>query len=600
MFSMSRFASLLAGITLVSAANGTELLAQMTYFPGSHETWSSYQSEAGFSAIRFFLRHHGDPAHGVPALELGREYAIYWHGDQNDPAYFDFADSAFFARITDGNNHTIGSAGEFAPYGDHRGAGTEKCWSESELFQTATDLTGCTLEYVRLKVRGLGFSNNGAHQILYATVIWEFYGARRGACCVGSACSTVTQPQCAALGGTWNPNSSCSAQGLCTVTCCMPDGTCYSEYTAEECAAQGGNVLGSDKTCGDCPRACCLSSGCVMISSQECLAQEGFSLGPGHDCGEGLCVPPFVHLLTAKICPSFHRIERDVAGHECGQQYESWALNANDCPFTASSMYHTKTNVVDGTPVVVQWTDALGRARQTSLLSSRAPLWISYNSPTLSFTAYFKTWYCPLKAWSFCTCENDLDVYTGCYGLQTAKVARCPYEFAEASSVSGVARAFLSPPNCSLGTAGEMQYGPYIHPARLADTHCVGSIVLQGTIWGVSLTPEQLANLNADALWGLMTDGQHPFNASYSAGIVRTVGSGETWDVCRPPGTRTYVHTLRTPGGTLVVGLNGLEDAYEAAEGHVYVPGIGTCAGGHGYDDRVFSNPMGTSFTFGN
>ena len=65
-----------------------------------------------------------------------------------------------------------------------------------------------------------------------------------GVCCQGTTCTSVSSCECQQNGGTFRPNTTCSAAGAC----CLPDGTCV-EQNACGCAAAGGTYKGDCASC---------------------------------------------------------------------------------------------------------------------------------------------------------------------------------------------------------------------------------------------------------------------------------------------------------------------------------------------------------------
>lgn len=109
-----------------------------------------------------------------------------------------------------------------------------------------------------------------------------------GACCLDDgACSTVSEDDCIAAGGSYNGNySDCDTAGCNTGACCFLKEFCYwecLELSEEDCMAEYAATwygIGSrceDITCPDpCVGACCLGgSQCVLTVQALCEAQEG-------------------------------------------------------------------------------------------------------------------------------------------------------------------------------------------------------------------------------------------------------------------------------------------------------------------------------------
>ena len=111
-----------------------------------------------------------------------------------------------------------------------------------------------------------------------------------GACCTsGLNCAEgVSESECGDIGGTWMGAASdcipvpCPFEG----SCCLPDGTCFSE-NADLCREAGGSPRGLETACDEinCMGACCLSDSCLQnVSHEECLAQGGDLQGFNSAC----------------------------------------------------------------------------------------------------------------------------------------------------------------------------------------------------------------------------------------------------------------------------------------------------------------------------
>ena len=154
-----------------------------------------------------------------------------------------------------------------------------------------------------------------------------------GACCLQTACISVTQAQCDAQGGTWFANTTCTAvacgpTGACcnpvsggcvistqtncpapnqffpgqpcigvpchlTVVCCLPTGQCVLT-SLTECDAIGGTVNTSATSCQPSPcfqtGACCRSGTCTVVPVGQCPA--GLPFFPGQACTPTIVCPP--------------------------------------------------------------------------------------------------------------------------------------------------------------------------------------------------------------------------------------------------------------------------------------------------------------------
>ena len=122
-----------------------------------------------------------------------------------------------------------------------------------------------------------------------------------GACCyVNGMCVLMTFEECLAL----EPEGACLwvYADICepnpcpncpSIACCLPDGTChvYCEYGA--CEAEGGEVLGCFCENHPCPRigACCIADGyCEEITPTDCALQGGEYMGHEIPCDPNPCV----------------------------------------------------------------------------------------------------------------------------------------------------------------------------------------------------------------------------------------------------------------------------------------------------------------------
>ncbi len=82
-----------------------------------------------------------------------------------------------------------------------------------------------------------------------------------------------------------------------TGACCMPDGSCTTE-TSADCATNGGTYQGDGITCGaaNCPQptgACCMPDGsCTTETSADCATNGGTYQGDGVTCGAANCPQP--------------------------------------------------------------------------------------------------------------------------------------------------------------------------------------------------------------------------------------------------------------------------------------------------------------------
>ncbi len=118
-----------------------------------------------------------------------------------------------------------------------------------------------------------------------------------GACCLpsGSCLSDLTPGQCAAQGGTHQGNNTTCGRVTCPVptgTCCLPDSTCTTLTTAQ-CASQGGTFMGTGVFCTTnlCKGACCIPStqSCVTTSQNNCASANGLFQGMSTNCAGVAC-----------------------------------------------------------------------------------------------------------------------------------------------------------------------------------------------------------------------------------------------------------------------------------------------------------------------
>ena len=88
-----------------------------------------------------------------------------------------------------------------------------------------------------------------------------------------------------------------TVQGGVTGACCRPDGTCF-EASQAFCTTSGGVYQGDGTTCGtvNCPQpptgACCLTSGCTILTQAQCTAQNGTYQGNNTTCSTAGCPIP--------------------------------------------------------------------------------------------------------------------------------------------------------------------------------------------------------------------------------------------------------------------------------------------------------------------
>ena len=125
------------------------------------------------------------------------------------------------------------------------------------------------------------------------------FGEILGACCnlsTGDCAEEVSIEDCIEIGFRFEPGDSC-AQAVCTVetgACCFDDGAPCDVLVPADCIDAGGDWLGADSSCDDCPvfGACCFDQGeCAIINGDDCI-DEGYTfLGAGTACDECPDVP---------------------------------------------------------------------------------------------------------------------------------------------------------------------------------------------------------------------------------------------------------------------------------------------------------------------
>jgi hypothetical protein len=117
-----------------------------------------------------------------------------------------------------------------------------------------------------------------------------------GACCLPDGnCLDLSESDCLAAGGVFDPAALCAAVQCPGFACCLADGSCI-ETTQQDCTMQGG-VFHAGLSCAavTCPQptaACCLLNGsCVEVTEAECTALAGtFHAGVG--CAGVTCPQP--------------------------------------------------------------------------------------------------------------------------------------------------------------------------------------------------------------------------------------------------------------------------------------------------------------------
>ncbi len=153
-------------------------------------------------------------------------------------------------------------------------------------------------------------------------------GDPTGACCLGESCSTGTEAECSAAGGSYlGDNSSCSGNpcgggGNCeagwTEDC---EGTCFPDYVYEawigDTFCDDGAYVPADYGCDECPAgvaiwlncdefscdggdcecddpvdptgACCFDSDCLVMTEVDCVGAGGEWGGPDTACEADTC-----------------------------------------------------------------------------------------------------------------------------------------------------------------------------------------------------------------------------------------------------------------------------------------------------------------------
>jgi hypothetical protein len=107
-----------------------------------------------------------------------------------------------------------------------------------------------------------------------------------GVCCQGTNCTSVGSCECQQNGGTFQPNTTCTAAGAC----CLPGGACV-EQSACGCAAAGGTYKGD---CSSCAAAGLCGPGVpgTACGSQVTIEWSGFAEANGvpNQCLNGVYV----------------------------------------------------------------------------------------------------------------------------------------------------------------------------------------------------------------------------------------------------------------------------------------------------------------------
>ena len=109
------------------------------------------------------------------------------------------------------------------------------------------------------------------------------------ACCVGGACSLVTEVGCEALGGTWHVEQEACDPNPCPAVCCT-GGDC-AVSTENVCAYLDGVWYEAWTSCdpNPCPAVCCLGEGCALTTEEGCADQEGIWYADWTTCTPNPC-----------------------------------------------------------------------------------------------------------------------------------------------------------------------------------------------------------------------------------------------------------------------------------------------------------------------
>ncbi len=118
--------------------------------------------------------------------------------------------------------------------------------------------------------------------------------APTGSCCFQATggCLNLTQSNCTMAGGLWRGAGTNCGTTICfpTGACCLPDGSCIGPVSPETCQAQGGVFQGNATTCGmvTCPLptgAACFPTGfCLVLTEADALQAGATWAGAGTTC----------------------------------------------------------------------------------------------------------------------------------------------------------------------------------------------------------------------------------------------------------------------------------------------------------------------------
>jgi hypothetical protein len=136
-----------------------------------------------------------------------------------------------------------------------------------------------------------------------------------GACCdlsTAECTEDVAIEDCLTVDRRFVPDTACVDLDppcfLATGACCFPDGGFCDITIPDDCAAAGGDWIGADTDCIQCPvvGACCLSDGtCTFLEQEPCALENGTWLGQSGRCEE--CPTP-------PVCPGAPLFGQDADG----------------------------------------------------------------------------------------------------------------------------------------------------------------------------------------------------------------------------------------------------------------------------------------------
>ena len=112
------------------------------------------------------------------------------------------------------------------------------------------------------------------------------------ACCLGSGCSLLSGPDCAAAGGLWLGGAGGCDPNPCLPAACCVEGEC-TLLTYADCAVAGGEWPGRE-SCEEDPcveQACCVGQFCRVLREEQCVASGGTWQDAASACDPNPCVP---------------------------------------------------------------------------------------------------------------------------------------------------------------------------------------------------------------------------------------------------------------------------------------------------------------------